>query len=85
MGAPLLGPAELLAEVVSRRSAAAALWFHQEGVELPVNKARGGKTGIAWQLPTQSFVGEVIRNPFYAGAYGFGRRPTETNLVGDVW
>ncbi|MEI6451873.1 MAG: recombinase family protein, partial [Actinomycetes bacterium] len=58
------------------------LWFHQEGVELPVNKARGGKTAIAWQLPTQSFVGEVLRNPFYAGAYVFGRRPTETNLVG---
>jgi len=56
------------------------LWFHDEGVELPVNKSVGGKMGIIWQLPTHAFVDSVLRNPFYAGAYVYGRRPTETVL-----
>ena len=56
------------------------LWFHDEGVELPVNKSVGGTMGIVWQLPTHAFVDSVLRNPFYAGAYVYGRRPTETVL-----
>ncbi len=50
------------------------LWFHNENIELPVNKFRGGKRIIKWQLPTKSFVKDVLRNPFYAGAYVWGRR-----------
>ncbi len=56
-------------------------WFHDHEIELPVNKSQRGQMVIAWQLPTQSFVGNVLRNPFYAGAYVYGRRPTETRLV----
>jgi len=54
------------------------LWFHHEGIELPVNKSVRGRMTITWRLPTQCFVREVLRNPFYAGAYTYGRRPTET-------
>lgn len=57
------------------------LWFHDSGVELPVHKYKAGKRRLAWQLPTKSFVGSVLRNPFYAGAYYFGRRQTETVYV----
>ena len=53
------------------------LWFHEEGVELPVNKSRGGQVRLAWQLPTQVFVQSVLENPIYAGAYVWGRRPVE--------
>ena len=51
-------------------------WFHEAEVELPVNKALGGRFVLAWRVPTtMSFVGEVLHNPLYAGAYVYGRRP----------
>ena len=52
-------------------------WFHEEQVELPVNKAVGGRLVLAWRLPTMSFVGDVLHNPLYAGAYVYGRRPLD--------
>jgi len=55
-------------------------WFHDEGVTLPVNKTHGSAPKIEWQLPTQSFVSSVLHNPVYAGAYVYGRRPTEMIL-----
>lgn len=54
------------------------LWFHSEGVKLPVNKKQHGRMGIIWQLPTYSFLKDVLQNPHYAGAYVWGRRQTET-------
>jgi DNA invertase Pin-like site-specific DNA recombinase len=63
-------------EVCSLRQT--CLWFHDEGIEVPVNKAVGGRRVIAWRLPTQSFIDDVLHNPFYAGAYTYGRRPCET-------
>jgi hypothetical protein len=56
-------------------------WFHDQELELPVNKFVGGRRTLVWQLPTLSFVGNSLRNPFYAGAYVWGQRPTETVLV----
>lgn len=56
------------------------LWFHTGELELPVNRDGDGKTRIAWQVPTHSFVANCLRNPFYAGAYFWGRRPSETVL-----
>ena len=56
-------------------------WFHEQGVELPVNKYVGGRPKVVWQLPTQSFLSNVLRSGFYAGAYLYGQRPTETVLV----
>lgn len=54
-------------------------WFRDHDVELPVNPIRGN--GLVWQIPTQAFVRDVLVNPFYAGAYVWGRRPTETVFV----
>lgn len=65
-------------EVSSLRQA--CLWFHHEEVEVPVNKRSDGRVYIAWRLPTQSFISYVLHNPFYAGAYTYGRRLTETVL-----
>jgi len=53
-------------------------WFHDERVELPVNKARAGRFQLIWKLPSHSFVSNVLHNPLYAGAYVYGRRPVET-------
>ncbi len=52
-------------------------WFHEEHIELPVNKALGGQFQLVWQLPSVSFVSDLLHNPLYAGAYVYGRRPTE--------
>ena len=56
-------------------------WFHDNDVQLPVNKSRNGRMAVVWQLPTHSFIGAVLRNPFYAGAYVFGQRTTETKII----
>jgi DNA invertase Pin-like site-specific DNA recombinase len=57
-------------------------WFRDEGIELPVNKSVGGHMRLVWQLPTHALVGDMLHNPFYAGAYVFGRRPVEIVLDG---
>jgi hypothetical protein len=36
-----------------------------------------GRHQIVWQLPSKSFIKYVLTNPFYAGAYVYGRRSTE--------
>jgi hypothetical protein len=57
------------------------LWFHTQGVELPVNKSLGEGIKVIWQLPTHGFISDVLRNPVYAGAYVWGRRPIEKIFV----
>jgi hypothetical protein len=54
-------------------------WFRDHDVELPANPIRG--TRLIWKIPSQSFVRDILRNPFYAGAYVWGRRPVETLLI----
>ena len=55
-------------------------WFHEQGVELPVNKTLAGQRQLYWQLPTVSFISNVLHNPLYAGVYTWGRRPTEVTV-----
>ena len=53
------------------------LWFHEERVELPVNKLHAGQMRLVWQLPTYEFIRNLLEHPIYAGAYVWGRRPLE--------
>ena len=48
-------------------------------MELPANPVQG--TGLVWKIPSQSLIRDILRNPFYAGAYIWGRRPVTTLLV----
>jgi len=57
------------------------LWFRNNRIELPVNKPTETGMGIRWQLPTNAFTRDVLQNPFYAGAYVWGRRRTEKVVV----
>lgn len=57
------------------------LWIHSEGVEMPVNQCRGGRRSLGWKLPSRSYVLGVLQNPFYAGAYVWGRREKKKLLV----
>jgi DNA invertase Pin-like site-specific DNA recombinase len=54
-------------------------WFRDHDVELPANPIRG--TRLVWKVPSQSLVRDILCNPFYAGAYVWGRRPVTTLLV----
>lgn len=54
-------------------------WFRDHDVELPANPIRG--TRLIWKIPSQSLIRDILRNPFYAGAYVWGRRPVEAVLV----
>jgi DNA invertase Pin-like site-specific DNA recombinase len=55
-------------------------WFRDHDVELPANPIQG--TRLVWKIPTQSLIRDILCNPFYAGAYVWGRRPVTTLLVG---
>jgi DNA invertase Pin-like site-specific DNA recombinase len=52
-------------------------WLRENGIEVPVNKSCAGQFQLTWQAPSSSFVRDVVNNPFYAGAYVYGRRPVE--------
>ena len=54
-------------------------WFRDHDVELPANPIRG--TRLVWKNPSQSLIRDMLCNPFYAGAYVWGRRPVATLLV----
>jgi DNA invertase Pin-like site-specific DNA recombinase len=54
-------------------------WFRDHDVELPANPIQG--TQLVWKIPSQSLVRDILRNPFYAGAYVWGRRPVATLLI----
>jgi DNA invertase Pin-like site-specific DNA recombinase len=54
-------------------------WFRDHDVELPANPIQG--TQLVWKIPSQSWIGDILRNPFYAGAYVWGRRPMTTVLA----
>lgn len=58
------------------------LWLVGEKMSVPVNCTPDG-AGLKrrWQLPTYSFILQMVRNPFYAGAYAYGRRCTRVSYV----
>jgi excisionase family DNA binding protein len=60
----------------------ALLWFRQEQVSLPASD-RDPTWGerVTWRLPVYNTVLKVLTNPFYAGAYAFGRTETRTAVV----
>jgi DNA invertase Pin-like site-specific DNA recombinase len=55
--------------------------FHDERVEMPVYQYQGGKLRAMWRVPTLLYLVGIIKNPFYAGAYVYGRRSRETVMV----
>ncbi len=55
-------------------------WFHEENIELPVNKPVNGRHQLVWQLPVQCFISSVLHNPLYAGAYVYGRYPRKVKI-----
>jgi hypothetical protein len=54
-------------------------WFRDHDVELPANPIYG--TRLVWKIPSHSLIRDVLCNPFYAGAYVWGRRPVAAILI----
>ncbi|MEE8300828.1 MAG: recombinase family protein [Candidatus Tectomicrobia bacterium] len=57
------------------------LWFQRRGLELPVNKRQEDTMRLVWQVPSKPFIGAILHNPCYAGAYVWGQRHTELAVV----
>lgn len=56
------------------------LWFIQEGITFPHVEYASGSPQILWKCPTYSLFNSILRNPYYAGAYVYGRRATRTEI-----
>jgi excisionase family DNA binding protein len=54
------------------------LWFHREQLCVPV---RGVDGKVIWKMPGRGTILAILSNPFYAGAYAFGRAKTRTRVV----
>src|SRR5207244_3677129 len=53
------------------------MWFIANQVSLPVNRCGNGKVTIEWVLPALGWIKSILKNPIYAGAYVYGRKPTK--------
>jgi hypothetical protein len=64
------------AEVGSGMKTLRSLKEHQ--ILLPRHQTSGLHKGeLLWKKPTESMIIEILRNPAYAGAFVYGRRPTD--------
>jgi DNA invertase Pin-like site-specific DNA recombinase len=60
------------------------LWFREEKVSLPAGRTESPASGrkVTWKLPMYKSVLSVLANPFYAGAYAFGKTEARTIVEG---
>jgi hypothetical protein len=57
-------------------------WARETGLMFPTRHwHEGGTTDVTWKPLGASRLHEMLRNPLYAGAYVYGRRPEKTVLV----
>lgn len=50
----------------------------RHGILLPRHQTNGLHQGeLLWKLPTESMIVDILHNPAYAGAFVYGRRPTD--------
>jgi len=60
----------------------AFLWFIQEQIPFPsITYGRYG-VEVIWKRPVYRSIYDVLKNPFYAGAYVYGRRESRTHVEG---
>jgi len=61
------------------------LWFRQEQLPLPsIERDPAWGATVGWRLPVYHTILKFLTNPFYAGAYAFGRTGTRTTIVEGV-
>jgi DNA invertase Pin-like site-specific DNA recombinase len=53
-------------------------WLVHNGIDLPVRPRTGPRAGqLQWRRPSSSALLSILHHPMYAGAYAYGRRPTD--------
>jgi DNA invertase Pin-like site-specific DNA recombinase len=53
-------------------------YFKQQGLRLPRRQTGGLQRGeLLWRKPAADAIYEILQNPAYAGAFVYGRRPTD--------
>jgi DNA invertase Pin-like site-specific DNA recombinase len=71
---------ELVFEVFARRGTIHAVLRHlvKHAIELPHRVSSGPRKGeLQWRRPNRVTLSNLLHNPAYAGAYAYGRRPTD--------
>ncbi len=56
------------------------MWLRDENLSLPTLESERPRA-IQWRRPTYRMVLSIVRSPFYAGGYAFGRRESRTRVV----
>lgn len=56
-------------------------WARQVGLAFPTRHGDDPSSEVTWKPLGASRLHEILRNPIYAGAYAYGRRPQKTVLV----
>jgi DNA invertase Pin-like site-specific DNA recombinase len=56
------------------------LWFRGEKTTLPA-LVLDSPLDVVWKLPVYNTIWHMLRNPMYAGAYGFGKTESRTKVV----
>jgi DNA invertase Pin-like site-specific DNA recombinase len=56
------------------------LWFLREGIAFPHLDYSSSSPTLVWKAPAYSLFNSILKNPFYAGAYVYGRRTTRTEF-----
>lgn len=68
-----------------RFGSARQVLLHMKKEELAFPRPRNGKHGeLTWRAPIYRNVIAVLRNPFYAGAYAYGKSRTSAKIVNGV-
>jgi len=53
-------------------------WLLKNDIQMPVRARTGAKKGqLDWRRPSIPTLAQMLRHPIYAGAYSYGRRPTD--------
>jgi len=53
-------------------------WLIRNDIRLPIRARWGAKKGqLEWRRPSIPTLAQMLRHPIYAGAYTYGRRPTD--------
>jgi DNA invertase Pin-like site-specific DNA recombinase len=58
-----------------------ALWYQRKRMRFPKAKASSAGREVRWEIPKQTQILSILKNPTYAGAFVWGRHQTRTNIV----
>lgn len=56
----------------------ATLWYCTERIALPETRFGSAGYEITWRLPNRVRIGQILKNPCYAGAFAYGRTAATT-------